>query len=136
MLSNLQKQKPKVGKGDERILIYVDFQSVLFLQQDLIDFCNKNTIQYEAWSPMMQGKIFELDEFQALAEKYGRTVAQIVLRWDVQKGVVTIPKSTKKERIIANADIFDFELKEEDMALLDGLHRGQRFGPDPDNFDF
>ena len=106
------------------------------VQQDLIDFCNKNTIQYEAWSPMMQGKIFELDEFKVLAEKYGKSVAQIVLRWDVQKGVVTIPKSTKKERIIANADIFDFELKEEDMALLDGLHRGQRFGPDPDNFDF
>ena len=55
---------------------------------------------------------------------------------DLQKGVVTIPKSSKKERIEANADIFDFELSAEDMALLDGMDKGQRFGPDPDNFDF
>ncbi|UOY08779.1 aldo/keto reductase [Muricauda sp. SCSIO 64092] len=106
------------------------------VQQDLIDFCNKNTIQYEAWSPMMQGKIFGMEEFQQLAGKYNKSIAQIVLRWDLQKGVVTIPKSSKKERIIANADIFDFELSETDVALLDAMHRGQRFGPDPDNFDF
>lgn len=106
------------------------------VQQDLIDFCNKNTIQYEAWSPLMQGHIFEMEEFKQLAEKYGKTIAQIVLRWDLQKGVVTIPKSSKKERIIANADIFDFELSDEDVKLLDGLDRGKRFGPDPDNFDF
>ena len=106
------------------------------VQQDLIDFCNKNTIQYEAWSPMMQGKIFGMEEFQQLAGKYNKSIAQIVLRWDLQKGVVTIPKSSKKERIVANANIFDFELSKTDMALLDAMHRGQRFGPDPDNFDF
>jgi len=106
------------------------------VQQDLIDFCNKNTIQYEAWSPMMQGKIFDMDEFRQLAEKYHKSIAQIVLRWDLQKGVITIPKSSKKERIIANADIFDFELSEGDVKLLDAMHKGQRFGPDPDNFDF
>lgn len=106
------------------------------VQQDLIDFCNKNTIQYEAWSPMMQGKIFGMEEFQQLAGKYNKSIAQIVLRWDLQKGVVTIPKSSKKERIVANANIFDFELSESDVALLDAMHRGQRFGPDPDNFDF
>ncbi len=106
------------------------------VQQDLIDFCNKNTIQYEAWSPMMQGKIFGMEAFKNLSEKYGKSIAQIVLRWDLQKGVVTIPKSAKKERILANADIFDFELSEEDVNFLDGMHRGQRFGPDPDNFDF
>jgi diketogulonate reductase-like aldo/keto reductase len=59
-----------------------------------------------------------------------------VLRWDLQKGVVTIPKSSKKERIISNASIFDFELSAEDMQRLDALDRGKRFGPDPDNFDF
>ncbi|MDT0606194.1 aldo/keto reductase [Croceitalea rosinachiae] len=106
------------------------------VQQDLIDFCNSKNIQYEAWSPMMQGKIFDLDEFKALSKKYGKSIAQIVLRWDLQKGVVTIPKSSKKERIIANADIFDFELSSDDVALLDGLHKDKRFGPDPDNFDF
>lgn len=106
------------------------------VQQELLDFCKKNTIQYEAWSPMMQGKIFDMEAFKKLAVKYGKSIAQIVLRWDLQKGVVTIPKSTKKERIVANADIFDFELTEEHMQLLDGMHKGQRFGPDPDNFDF
>lgn len=106
------------------------------VQQDLIDFCHGHSIQYEAWSPMMQGEIFGMDAFKKLAEKYGKSIAQIVLRWDLQKGVVTIPKSSKKERIIANADIFDFELSAEDVHQLDGMHKGKRFGPDPDNFDF
>jgi diketogulonate reductase-like aldo/keto reductase len=106
------------------------------VQQDLIDFCHNKGIQYEAWSPMMQGNIFDIQLLKELGKKYGKTAAQIVLRWDLQKGVVTIPKSSKKERIISNADIFDFELTHEDVQLLDGLERNQRFGPDPDNFDF
>ena len=106
------------------------------VQQELIDFCNKNTIQYEAWSPLMQGHIFEMDIMKDLAAKYNKTIAQIVLRWDLQKGVVTIPKSAKKERIRVNADIFDFELAAEDVKKLEQLDRGKRFGPDPNNFDF
>ena len=106
------------------------------VQQGLLDFCAEKGIQYEAWSPLMQGNIFDLDVMKDLASKYNKTIAQIVLRWDLQKGVVTIPKSSKKNRIIANADLFDFELSEEDVQLLDGLDRGKRFGPDPDNFDF
>ncbi len=106
------------------------------VQQNLLDFCSDKKIQYEAWSPMMQGKIFGIDTFKELANKYDKTIAQIVLRWDLQKGVITIPKSSKRERILANADIFDFKLTLEDMANLDSLDRGQRYGPDPDNFDF
>ena len=106
------------------------------VRQNLLDFCSDKNIQYEAWSPMMQGKIFGIDTFKELANKYDKTIAQIVLRWDLQKGVITIPKSSKRERIIANADIFDFELTREDMANLDSLDRAQRYGPDPDNFDF
>ena len=106
------------------------------VQQELIDFCNKNTIQYEAWSPLMQGNIFELDIMKDLAVKYNKTIAQIVLRWDLQKGVVTIPKSANKDRIRANADIFDFEIVPEDVKKLEQLDRGKRFGPDPNNFDF
>lgn len=105
-------------------------------QQSLLDFCVKNQIQYEAWSPMMQGNIFTIEEFKELAKKYKKSIAQIVLRWDLQKGVITIPKSSKKERIISNADIFDFELDQEDVAKLDSLDKSKRFGPDPDNFDF
>ena len=106
------------------------------VQQDLIDYCNNHQIAYEAWSPIMQGKIFEVDLINTLAEKYQKTPVQIVIRWDLQKGVITIPKSSKKERIIANADVFDFELAAEDVAALDALDKGYRFGPDPDNFDF
>jgi len=106
------------------------------VQQSLLDFCSDKNIQYEAWSPMMQGKIFGIDTFKEIANKYNKTIAQIVLRWDLQKGVITIPKSSKRERILANADIFDFELTPEDMANLDSLDRGQRYGPDPNNFDF
>ncbi|MEO9512950.1 MAG: aldo/keto reductase [Flavobacteriaceae bacterium] len=106
------------------------------VQQDLIDFCKEKGIQYEAWSPMMQGNIFDIPALKGMAKKYDKTAAQIVLRWDLQKGVVTIPKSSRKERIISNASIFDFELTKEDMRLLDGMNSGQRFGPDPDNFDF
>ncbi|MGB5172686.1 MAG: aldo/keto reductase [Eudoraea sp.] len=105
-------------------------------QQSLLDFCVKNQIQYEAWSPMMQGNIFTIEEFKELSKKYKKSIAQIVLRWDLQKGVITIPKSSKKERIISNADIFDFELDQEDVAKLDSLDKSKRFGPDPDNFDF
>ncbi len=107
-----------------------------FVQQDLIDFCTKNTIQYEAWSPFMQGKVFGLNICKELAEKYNKSVAQVILRWNLQKGVVTIPKSVHKNRIVANAAIFDFELSKEDVAYLDSLDRGERIGPHPDHFDF
>ncbi len=106
------------------------------VQQDLLDFCRTKNIQYEAWSPLMQGKIFELDVFKKMAGKYKKTIAQLVLRWDLQKGVITIPKSSKKQRIIDNAAVFDFSISKEDMAVLDKLDKGKRFGPDPDTFDF
>jgi len=106
------------------------------VQQELLNYCNSKKIQYEAWSPLMQGKIFEMDIFKKMAEKYKKTIAQLVLRWDLQKSVITIPKSSKKQRIVDNAAIFDFSISEEDMAVLDGLDKGQRFGPDPDTFDF
>ncbi len=104
------------------------------VQQDLLDFCRENTIQYEAWSPFMQGKIFGIPEMMELAKKYDRSIAQVTLRWNLQKGVVTIPKSAKKERITANAAIFDFKLSKADMTFLDGLDRGERIGPNPNDF--
>lgn len=106
------------------------------VQQHLLDFCASKGIQYEAWSPFMQGKLFTLDICESLAKKYGKSPAQVILRWNLQKGVVTIPKSSKKERIASNADIFDFELSQEDISHLDELDRSERIGPDPDNFDF
>lgn len=105
------------------------------VQQDLIDFCNQNQIQFEAWSPIMKGRVLNIELLNQLAKKYNKSEVQIVLRWNLQKGVVTIPKSVKKERIISNAQIFDFELAPEDMLLIDGLDKNERIGPDPNNFD-
>ena len=84
----------------------------------------------------MQGKIFGVEELNNLAQKYGKTLVQLVLRWNLQKGVVTIPKSAKPERIIDNSDIFDFQISAEDMQRIDALDKHERVGPDPDNFDF
>ncbi|MGE5598629.1 MAG: aldo/keto reductase [Bacteroidota bacterium] len=108
----------------------------LLVQPELLRFCRAAGIQVEAWSPLMQGHALDVPEIRRLAEKYGRTPAQIVLRWDLQHEVVTIPKSVHRERIHENARIFDFELTEEDMLLLDGLDAGRRFGSDPDHFNF
>jgi len=106
------------------------------VQQDLIDFCADKGIQYESWSPFMQGKVFELDICADLAKKYNKSVAQIILRYNLQKGIVAIPKSVHAKRIAANAEIFDFELSSEDISFLDGLETGERIGPDPYNFNF
>ncbi|HEA30019.1 MAG TPA: aldo/keto reductase [Leeuwenhoekiella sp.] len=106
------------------------------VQQELHDFCKENDIQYEAWSPLMQGKLFSQDIVNDIAEKYGKSPAQIVLRWDLQHGVITIPKSVNEKHIQSNIDIFDFELAEEDMKTIDKLNKNERIGPDPNSFDF
>ena len=84
----------------------------------------------------MEGQIIVEPVVQKLAKKYHKTPAQIGLRWDLQHEVVTIPKSTHSYRIAENAQIFDFELSLSDMNLLDALNKGERVGPDPDNFKF
>jgi len=106
------------------------------VQQSLLDYCREKEIQYEAWSPLMQGAIVRVPEISEIARNYGKTEAQVVLRWNLQKGVATIPKSSNPERIKANAALFDFELSPGDMARLDSLDKSHRFGPHPDHFDF
>ncbi|MBT2291449.1 aldo/keto reductase [Paenibacillus albidus] len=106
------------------------------IQQDLLDFCQEQGIQLEAWSPLMQGQLLEHPALQSIAAKHSKSVAQVILRWDLQRGIVTIPKSTKEHRIIENASVFDFELSAEDVAQISGLNQNKRIGPDPDNFDF
>ncbi|CJG83979.1 aldo/keto reductase family oxidoreductase [Streptococcus pneumoniae] len=105
-------------------------------QKELQAFCKEQGIQMEAWSPLMQGQLLDNETLQKIAEKHGKTTAQVILRWDLQNGVITIPKSTKEHRIIANADVFNFELTKEDMEKIDALNQNHRVGPDPDNFDF
>ena len=106
------------------------------VQQPLLDFCVKHKIQHEAWSPLMQGKISEIAELREIGVTRKKSAEQIALRWVLQKGSVVIPKSTKKERIISNAAIFDFELSASEMARIDALDQGKRVGADPNNFGF
>lgn len=105
-------------------------------QKPLISFCNKADIRVTAWSPLGRTKVFDDGAIQSLAKKYQRTPAQMILRWEIQNGLIVIPKSVHKERIIENSRIFDFELTGEDMQKMDDLNKDRRFGPSPDNFDF
>ncbi|MBT2697517.1 aldo/keto reductase [Bacillus sp. ISL-40] len=101
-------------------------------QKELLAYCKNEGIQLEAWSPLKQGKLLSEPVLEDLAHKYNKSVAQVILRWDLQHGVVTIPKSIKEHRIIENADIFDFELSTEDMDKIDGLNQDSRAGSHPD----
>jgi methylglyoxal/glyoxal reductase len=105
-------------------------------QKEVQAFCRDQGIQLEAWSPLMQGQLLDNEVLAEIAAKYKKSVAQIILRWDLQNGVVTIPKSTKEHRIIENSQVFDFELTQDDMQQVDALNQNHRVGPDPDNFDF
>ena len=89
-------------------------------QPDVVDFCQGEGIQLTGYSPLATGKILANSEIGAIAERYGKSVAQICIRYDLQKGVAPLPKSTHAERIRQNADV-DFEISNEDMARLDGL---------------
>ena len=106
------------------------------VQQSLIDFCDLHNIVYEAWSPIMRGAVNDIPLFQELSKKYKKNPVQIALRWDLQKGIVTIPKSVHKERIVSNAELFDFEITNEDILRIDKLDRNERFGSHPDTFTF
>jgi diketogulonate reductase-like aldo/keto reductase len=105
-----------------------------FNQRELHDFCKKNEIQLEAWSPLMQGGLLDEPVLVEIAAKYGKSTAQVIIRWDIQTGVVTIPKSVKPHRIVENADVFDFELSQEDMEKINALNQDKRMFADPDEF--
>jgi len=105
-------------------------------QKPLLEFCEKNGIQVEAYSPLMHGHLDEITELEGISRKYGKSHAQIILRWDLQNKVAVIPKSVHEDRIVQNSRIFDFELSDEEMEMIDGMNRDARFLPDPDNINF
>ena len=105
-------------------------------QPELLNYCQQRNIQIEAWSPVMQGKVLEIPLIRQIADKYGKSPVQVVLRWDLQKGVVTIPRSAKPKEIKENAQIFDFELDEEDMIAIDSLNRNKKIFPYYDRIPF
>ena len=106
------------------------------VQADAISACDEHNIAITAWSPLMQGKFKDEPLFAEIAGKYGKSPAQVILRWALQNDIIVIPKSTNKGRIEENGDLFDFALSEPDMQAIDQLERGHRFGPDPYDFDF
>lgn len=105
-------------------------------QKELLQYCNDKGIRLEAWSPLGQGNLLNHEVLKGIADKHGKSAAQVILRWDLQNGVITIPKSVHEERIVQNGNVFDFELDAEDMRTIDNLNRNRRFGSDPDNFNF
>jgi len=108
-------------------------------QSELRAFCERNSIQVESWSPLMQGKELLQDTVIAgIAQTHNKTAAQIILRWHVQHGLVALPKSTNPERIRQNIDIFDFALTAHEMHLIDNLNQNRHANPiaDPDTFVF
>ncbi len=106
-----------------------------FLQQACVDCCKEKGITVEAWSPLGRGRVIFDELLMGLAEKYGSTVAQLVIRWVMQKGIVPLVKSVTPSRIEENYQVFDFQITDEDMALIDGM-TAERIGSDPDEADF
>jgi len=106
-------------------------------QRELRAFHAEHGIATEAWSPLGSGKgLLDLPALAAIAARYGRTPAQVVLRWHLQNGVIAIPKSVTPSRIEENFDVFGFALDDADLAAIDGLDAGRRLGPDPATFNW
>ncbi len=106
------------------------------MQADAVVENKKHNILSVAWSPLGSGKIFDIKELTALAEKYNKTVGQVVLRWSLQHGFLPLPKTATPSRVEENADIFDFELSKEDMKQIDGLEGQAGSMWNPDEIDF
>ena len=105
-----------------------------FWQKYVVDFCRDLGIQIQAWSPMAQGRVFNLPLLKELSAKYNKSIAQICIRWELQKGVNPLPKSVTAARIKENFSVFDFAISDEDIAKIDALPESGATGYDPDSF--
>lgn len=104
-----------------------------FYQKDTLEYCQSRGIQVQAYAPLARGAYLDNDIMCVLATKYGKTPAQIGLRWSIQKGVAVIPKSTRLDRIQSNGNIFDFEIEPEDMAIIDQQNQNFRSANIPED---
>ncbi len=105
-----------------------------FMQEETVEFCNKNGIIVEAWSPLGRGKILENETLLGIAAKYNKTVAQLCIRWCLQNGALPLPKSVTPSRIAENADVFDFIISKEDMEIINAIKNCGCSGHNPDTF--
>ncbi len=108
----------------------VEFHPFLF-QEDLLDFCRAGKIQLEAYSPLTRAERLNHPKVLAIATGHKRSPAQVLIRWSLQHGLVAIPKSIRRERILENSRVFDFSLTEEEMETLNSLNKGYRTSWDP-----
>ena len=107
-----------------------------YLTQDEVrGFCAEHQIAIEAWSPIAQGKVLDDPTIVSIASRTGKSPAQVVLRWHIERGDIVFPKSITPDRIQENIDIFDFELSGADVSAISALNKNERTGPDPDVFD-
>lgn len=103
-------------------------------QPELVDYCRANEIAIQAWAPIMRGGVSKIPQIIEVAEHHSKSPAQVTIRWILQRGILTIPKSVHVDRLAENADVYDFELTDLEMAMIDALDRGERIGPDPDRY--
>ncbi|CEQ06474.1 aldo/keto reductase [Paeniclostridium sordellii] len=106
------------------------------LQEETVEFCKKHDILVEAWAPFSNGQILTNPVLKEIADKYKKSVAQLSLRWIIQKGIVPLPKSVTPERIKSNLEVFDFEISEQDVDRIDKLTDCGGSGLHPDEVDF
>ena len=107
-----------------------------FLQEDTVEYCRRNDILVEAWSPLGTGRMLDNEVLKDIALRNGKSVAQVCIRWCIQHDVLPLPKSVTPERIAENVNVFDFELVEEDMKIINELENFGGSGLDPDKVDF
>ncbi|WP_081168432.1 aldo/keto reductase [Lactococcus garvieae] len=128
----------------ERLFTYAQTVPVLnqielhpkLAQKELRQFLDAHDIKTQAWSPLMQGQLLDNATIKNIALKHNKSTAQIILRWHLEQGILVNVKSVKVERMLANRDVFDFTLDQEDMKALNQLDENLRVGPDPDTFNF
>ncbi|WP_099205388.1 aldo/keto reductase [Scatolibacter rhodanostii] len=105
-------------------------------QDEIVDYCRSKNMLLEAYSPLGVGKIFEVPEMQELSKKYNRSIAQICIRWSLQRGYLPLPKSVTPERIKENLDVFDFNLEDADVQLISNLKGCVGYSANPDTITF
>jgi 2,5-diketo-D-gluconate reductase A len=135
-VSNFQPHHLRRLHGETDIIPAVNQIEVnpYLIQDEVRAFCAEHQMAVEAWSPLGRGQVLDNPVIRSVADRAGKTPAQVVLRWHVQRGDIVFPRSVKPERIRENIAVFDFELSGADIDVIDGLNKNERTGPDPDKF--
>jgi diketogulonate reductase-like aldo/keto reductase len=107
-----------------------------FTRDELVSYCWRNGMLVQSWAPLMRGGVTTIPELTEVGKRYGKTEAQVALRWAIQHNFAVIPKSITPSRIAENMQVFDFKLTVEEMAIIDSLNQGLRLGPDPEEFSW